>query len=213
LVEEPIKPLKKLYQDLMYQNENTLGNLFSFLCDEWDKNWNDSIVVVKKQYGLNDYLEMAEKCIADYYNRYKPFNHGKTISLEERILINLDESDDYRLCGYVDRLTKAEDGCYEIHDYKTCSRLSSLETTETDRQLALYSIGVKERYPDVKNIRLVWHFLKFDREIDSVRTDAELEELKKNTIQLIDTIENTEEFPTHPSKLCDWCKFKPMCSQ
>ena len=124
----------------MYQKENTLWSLLSFLCDEWDKNWNDSIVIVKKQYGLNDYLEIAEKCIADYYNQYKPFNHGKTISLEERIIIDLD---DYKLFGYIDRLTEAEDDCYEIHDYKTSSRVPSLEDIKKDGQLALYSIGVK----------------------------------------------------------------------
>ena len=56
------------------------------------------------------------------------------------------------------------------------------------------------------------HFLKFDREIDSARTDEELEELKRKTIELIDTIENAEEFPTNPSALCDWCKFKSICS-
>jgi len=205
--------LKKLYNDLRYQKENTLEDLLIFLHNQWSKNWNDSIVIVKKEYCPEDYLKMAEKCIIDYYNRYKPFNHGKTIALEERILIDLDRSQGYKLCGYIDRLTKAEDGYYEIHDWKTCSRLSSLETIENDRQLALYSIGVKERYPDVKNIRLVWHFLKFDREIDSTRTDEELEELKQNTIQLIGVIEAAEEFPTHPSKLCDWCKFKFICRQ
>ena len=33
----------------------------------------------------------SKKFITDYNNRYKPFNLGKTISLEDRILINLDE--------------------------------------------------------------------------------------------------------------------------
>ena len=133
------------------------------------------------------------------------------MSLEERILINLDDSGYYKLCGYIDRLTEADDGCYEIHDYKTCSRLPSLETIENDRQLALYSIGVKQRCPDVKDVRLVWHFLKFDKEIDSTRTDKELEELKSKTIKLIDKIENTEKIPTNPSRLCNWCKFKHLC--
>jgi len=212
LEKEFTKPLK-LYQDLMYQKVNTLEDLLDFLHDEWKNHWNDSIVIVKKEYDQEHYLKMAEKYIADYYNGYHPFDQGRTIALGERVWINLNGSSDYKLLGYIDRLTKREDGCYEIHDYKTCSRLPSLEHMKNDRQLALYSIGVKERYLDVKDVRLIWHFLKFGKEIDSVRTDAELEELKKNTIQLIDTIENTEEFPTHPSKLCDWCKFKFICRQ
>jgi len=203
--------LKKLYHDLQYQKKNTLEDLLVFLRNRWAKNWNDSIMIVKEEYHPDDYINMAEKCIIKYYNRYKPFNHGRTIALEDRILINLDDSGNYKLCGYIDRLTEAEDGCYEIHDWKTCSRLPSLETIENDRQLALYSIGVKQRYPDVKDIRMIWHFLKFDKEIDSIRTDEELKELKQNTIRLINAIENTEKFPANPSVLCKWCKFKSMC--
>jgi len=88
---------------------------------------------------------------------------------------------------------------------------TSFSIQENDRQLALYSIGVKQRYPHVKDVRLIWHFLKFDKEINLTRTDEDLEKLKRNTIQLIDTIKNDEEFPTNPSKLCEWCKFKSIC--
>lgn len=154
---------------------------------------------------------MVGRCVADYYNRYKPFNHGRTIALEERILINLDVSGDYKLQGYIDRLAETDNGCYEIHEYKTSSRSPSLEQVENNRQLALYAIGVKQRYPDTRNVRLIWHFLKFDKEINLIQTDEELHELKRNTIQLIDTIENTEEYPMNPSKLCEWCSFKPIC--
>jgi len=59
--------LKRLYRDLMYQKRNTLEELLSFLYDEWSKNWNDSIVIVKRECAPEDYLKMAEKCISDYY--------------------------------------------------------------------------------------------------------------------------------------------------
>jgi len=205
--------LEKLYSDLRYQKKNTLEDLLDFLNDEWEKNWNDSIIIVKKEYGPESYQKMARKFVTDYYNRYDPFDQTKTIAIEERILINLDDSGDYKLQGYIDRLTEMKDGYYEIHDYKTNSRLPLPEYIDNDRQLALYSIGVKNRYPDAKDVRLIWHFVAFDKEIDSTRTDEELEELKQNTIQLIDTIEDAKEFPTNPSRLCDWCEFKPICRQ
>jgi len=205
--------LKKLYKDLLYKKENTLEEILDFLYSQWFKNWSDSIIIVKKQYHPKDYLFMVKKYIIDYYNRYKPFNHGRTIGLEERIIINLDGSRNYKLCGYIDRLTEAEDGYYEIHDWKTCSRLPSLEDIKEDRQLTLYSIGVKQRYHDVRDIRLIWHFLKFDKEMNSIWTDKKIEEVKKNTIRLIDIIEATEEFSANPSKLCKWCRFKSICRQ
>jgi putative RecB family exonuclease len=205
--------LEKLYRDLGYQKLNTLEELLDFFRDEWKKNWSDSIVIVKEGYGPQNYLKMGEKFITDYYNKYKPFDQGRTISLEERILINLDESGDYKLQGFIDRVMESEEGYYEVHDYKTNSRLPLPEYLDNDRQLALYAIGIKERYPDVKDVKLVWHFLAFDKEIDSTRTDEELEALKKDVIALIEKIESDEKFAANPSRLCDWCEFKPICRQ
>ena len=205
--------LEKLYRDLGYQKVNTLDELLDFFHSEWKKNWYDSIVIVKEEYGPENYLKMGERFITDYYNKYKPFDQGRTISLEERILVNLDNSGDYKLQGFIDRVMESEEGYYEVHDYKTNSRLPLPEYIENDRQLALYAIGIKERYPDVKDVRLIWHFLAFDKEIDSTRTDEELEELKKSVIEMIDRIESDEKYPANPSLLCDWCEFKPICRQ
>jgi len=205
--------LEHLYEDLRYQKLNSLEELLEYFHKQWDEHWTDEIVIVKQQYGPENYLKMGEKFIKDYYKRYCPFNQGKTIALEERILINLDEGGNYKLQGYIDRLTEAADGCYEIHDYKTNSRLPLVDYISNDRQLALYMIGVKSNYPDVERIRLIWHFLAFDKEIDSTRTDEELDELKKETIKLIDRIESEERFEACPSYLCEWCEFKPVCKQ
>jgi putative RecB family exonuclease len=205
--------LEKLYRDLTYQKMNSLEDLLSFFRDEWKKNWSDDIVIVKQEYTQENYLKMGETYLADYYKRYHPFVQGKTIALEERILIALDDAGKYKLQGYIDRLTEVKDGWYEIHDYKTNSRLPLAEYIQSDRQLALYMIGVKKQYPDVKQVRLIWHFLKFNKEIDSSRTDDELEKLKADTIQLITRIEQDERFEARSSLLCEWCEFKPMCRQ
>jgi putative RecB family exonuclease len=205
--------LEKLYKDLQYQKMNTLEELLLFYKDIWEKNWSDSIVINKTEYGAENYFKMGEKYITDYYKRYHPFNQGSTIAIENRIVIDLDEKGTYKLQGFIDRLTEINDGYYEIHDYKTNSRLPLPEYIKNDRQLALYAIGVKECYPDAKDIRLIWHFLKFDKEIDSTRTNEELQLLKKETVQLIQTIEKTNVFETHASILCQWCEFQQICPQ
>ena len=106
--------LEKLYRDLGYRKVNTLEELLEFFHDEWKKNWDDSIVIVKEEYGPENYLKMGEKFITDYYNKYKPFDQGKTISLEERILIKLDDSGDYKLQGFIDRVMESKEGYYEL---------------------------------------------------------------------------------------------------
>ncbi len=205
--------LEKLYRDLQFQKLNSLEEMLAFLQDEWEENWSDDIVIVNKEYDQENYLKMAKKYVTDYYNRYKPFDKEKTVALEQRILIDLDEEGTYKLQGFIDRLAETKDGFYEIHDYKTNSRLPLADYIKSDRQLALYMIGVKKNYPDVKDVRLIWHFLKFDKEIDSTRTDKELEKLKVDTIELIDTIESDKDFVAYTGYLCDWCEFKSVCSK
>ena len=205
--------LEKLYRDHDHQKMNSLDELLGFLRDEWKNNWSDAIVIMNNEYTPENYLKMAEKYLADYYKRYHPFDQGRTVALEERILINLDQAGEYKLQGYIDRLSEMKTGFYEIHDYKTNSRLPLPDYLRTDRQLALYMIGVQNQYPDVKDVQLIWHFLKFDKEVNSTRSEAELTELKQSTIQLIDQIENDSEYKVCPGGLCDWCEFKSICRQ
>ncbi len=205
--------LEKLYKDLLFQKENSLDDLYGHLHQQWAENWDDTIRIVKDQYKEENYLKMAERYLKDYYETYYPFHQERTIALEHRVQIALDDDGEYKLQGFIDRLAERKTGFYEIHDYKTNMRLPLPEYIKSDRQLALYAIGVKNQYPDVRDVRLIWHFLAFNKEIDSTRTDEELDQLKKETIQLIDSIEAEETYQTTPSYLCEWCEFKPICRQ
>ena len=102
--------LEKLYRDLGYQKINTLDELLDFFRSEWKKNWSDSIVIVKEEYGPENYLKMGEKFITDYYNKYKPFDQGRTIALEDRVLISLDDVGEYKLQGFIDRVWNLKRG-------------------------------------------------------------------------------------------------------
>jgi len=205
--------LEKLYRDLQHQKADSLEELLAFFSSEWDANWTDDIIIVSHEYDSENYQSMGCKYLSDYYTRYHPFDQGKTVALEELIRITLDAEGKYKLQGYIDRLTETMDGYYEIHDYKTNSRLPLADYIRTDRQLALYMIGVKNQYPDVKDVRLIWHFLKFDKEIDSTRTEKELSQLKMDTIQLIERIEQQERFDARPGYLCEWCEYQSCCPQ
>jgi len=102
-------------------------------------------------------------------------------------------------------------GVYEVHDYKTGSSLSKQEDLDNDRQLAMYSLWVRNQFKDFKKVRLVWHFLAFDKEMDSYRTKEELENLKEEVLAKIKEIELTKEYPAQVSELCNWCLYKGIC--
>ncbi|MBU0666170.1 MAG: PD-(D/E)XK nuclease family protein [Nanoarchaeota archaeon] len=203
--------LEKLYKDLKFQKTNNLQELLDHLKEIWEKNWSEEILIVRKDYTKENYFSMAETFLSDYYNHYKPFNQGRTIDTEKRILLSLDSEGKYQLQGYIDRLVLVKDGVYEVHDYKTNSSLPTQEYLDSDRQLALYAIAVQEMYPDAKEIKLIWHFLAFDKEMQSKRTDEELVSLKETTIGKIKEIESTKEFPPNVTPLCSWCEFKIIC--
>lgn len=203
--------LEKLYQDLAHARLLGLKELLEFYNNEWKKNWNDQIVIVKKDYTEKDYRKMGERFLTDYYKRYEPFDQERTIGLEQKVKVKLDET--RTLIGYIDRLVYVGKGVYEVHDYKTNSNLPLQEYQENDRQLALYAIAVREGYKDAKDVRLVWHFLAFDKKIVVEKTVKQLEQLKKDTVGLIKKIEAEKDFKPRTSKLCGWCKFRPTCPQ
>jgi len=203
--------LERLYKDLKFQKLNSLKQLLDFFNSEWKKNWNDAIVIVRDEYDEENYRKMGEKFIADYYEKYKPFNHTRTIALETEKTVDL--NDKYHIHIRIDRLAMKDDTIYEIHDYKTSNRLPTQEDLDDDRQLAIYAYGIKKMYPDAKKVKLVWHFLAFDKEMSSERTPEQLEDLRKEVIELIKKIESEKEFPSNVSTLCDWCEFQSICPE
>lgn len=203
--------LEKLYTDLQYQKHNTLQDLLTYLQSQWDNDWHDDITIVKTHYNKDNYLAMAKKYITDYYNHYQPFDQTKTLAIEARVTLTLDEEENITLQGYIDRLAEKEEGYIQIHDYKTNSHLPTDQHLQNDRQLALYALAIQHNYQDIKDIQLIWHYLAFDKELHSKRSPQQLEELKEQTKALIKKIEHTKDYPTNPSRLCDWCEYKTIC--
>ncbi len=203
--------LEKLYRDLKVTKLNTLEELVDFYHQSWEKNWNNLVQIVRKDYSVQDYRHLGEKCIADYYKRYYPFDHGKTLGLEEYIYFPLEEEKGYWIRGYIDRLTLVDSSILEIHDYKTSNRLPAQEDVRSDRQLALYQMGVGEKWQGIQEVKLIWHYLTFDTEIHSSRTPDDLHQLRHATLELIQGIEADRQFLPKEGPLCDWCDYQGFC--
>jgi len=203
--------LEKLYKDIKVTKVPSLGDLLTFYTDAWRKNWTGNVEIIRKDYTEENYRKLGERCIRDYYRRYYPFDQGKTIGLEQQIFIKLDEEGVYQLVGYIDRLSQAPDGTIEIHDYKTGQSLPTQEKVDEDRQLALYQIGIQQKWPDMKSFKLIWHYMAFDRDLVSERSKKNLNQIRQETIAVIDEIEKTQEFLPRENPVCPWCEFKEIC--
>jgi putative RecB family exonuclease len=203
--------LEKLYRGKKFEKLLTLDELLATFNKIWQEKWTDSIIIVKKDYTAENYRKMGERQLTDYYNRYKPFDKGRTIGLETQDFLSLDAEGKYKFHIRIDRLVDMGNGLYEVHDYKTSSSLPKQQDLDSDRQLAMYSQWVKQNFKDFQKVRLVWHFLAFDKELDSYRTKRELDDLQKEVLERIKEIEAAEDYPANVSWLCDWCLYKSIC--
>jgi putative RecB family exonuclease len=206
--------LERLYRDLMSARPPaSLDELVALYHRNWEGQYSDRVRIVKTDRTAADYRAIGQACIEGYYRRHHPFDRGATVGLEEHVVLDLDETarGRFQLQGYIDRLARAEDGAYEIHDYKTSSYLPADAELRRDRQLTLYQMAVQKRFPDAGAVRLVWHYLAFDRTLTSERTPEEIERHRRQTIGVIRTVEAATSYPARESALCRWCEYRDIC--
>ncbi len=206
--------LEELYRHKLMGKLWAKEEFLQYYTNVWEKEKHDEIFIVKKQYSLQDYFQQGVEALTKYWERYYPFDSEKTIALEQRIYLSLDDGDRYRLQGFVDRISKTPEGVWQIRDYKTKRKLPTIDEAANDRQLALYQIGLQKMWENTDKVELIWHYLLFDEEVKSTREKPDLEKLKIDTIHTIQEVEaaiKNDEFPYRESALCDWCDFFDIC--
>lgn len=203
--------LEWLYLEVKNRRVPSLDEVAMYYTQTWNQTYDEKGIIINGGLTEQDYIEKGIKFLIDYYMQHKPFDEN-TLEVEKEITLLLDKNGEYQIRGFIDRLTYNMKTCeYEIHDYKTSNTAPSQEKIDSDRQLALYSIAIKEAFGKDKNVLLVWHYLAYNKRVYSRRTNDELEELKRSILDLIKTIETTKNFQPYISRLCDWCEYQNMC--
>ncbi len=204
--------LEKLYRDKRHEKKLTPVELLQSFNEAWSRDWSEKILIVRKDYTAENYRLMGERFLRDYYLRYAPFEQGRVVGLETRETVPMDDQETIHLHVRIDRLVDMGAGLYEVHDYKTSSGLPGQAELDQDIQLAAYSLWVRRRFKDFRRVRLVWHYLAFDKELDSWRTEEDLENLRQELLKEIRTIQEATDFPPRESGLCGWCLYRSLCS-
>ncbi|MCK5282514.1 MAG: PD-(D/E)XK nuclease family protein [Nanoarchaeota archaeon] len=200
--------LEKLYKNLGFQKKNSKEELSKFYNELWTKEWTDEILIVKDGLTSENYRLMGEKYVSDYYDNYAPFDDMTILGLETRDRMTLPDGNQWHV--RIDKFGFKE-GVYYVCDYKTNSRMKDQEEADEDRQLALYSLWVKNKFKDASKVVLKWHMLAFNKEAVSERTDEQLKKLQQEVVSRIKEIEECKEHPTNITALCDYCVFKQLC--
>jgi putative RecB family exonuclease len=201
--------LERLYRQVGHGRVPTLDDVVAAYNERWDAERPGDLRIVDEDLDEAAYRDAGRRCLELYCRRHAPFDEGIVLGLEEGFQISLENG--IVLNGFIDRLMKTEDGVYEVHDYKTSQRLPTPEKARADEQGGWYALAVRRRFPHVRAVRLVWHYLRHDEELRSERTPEEAEALERDIVRRVRAIEAAAEFPAHESALCDWCDYFGMC--
>jgi putative RecB family exonuclease len=180
----------------------------------WEAEYDpDRVRIVREGTPLSFYRELGSRCLDIYYRRHYPFDEDETLGIEERVKFDLvpDVPGSYRMQGIIDRISRTPSGTLEIHDYKTGKYVPNQKALDSDRQLALYQLGLADRYGSEGPVELVWHYVARGTIRRSTRTPEQLEELRADTMGVIDQIRAEESYEPKKNNLCDWCEYRSVC--
>lgn len=178
------------------------------LTEEWD----DTVQLKDPRFTRENWEKVGEECVERYYKEHAPFDEDRTVAVEKRVGFPLMvEDQEYRIEGFVDRLSLAADGAFEIHDYKTAKSLPGQEHADADWQLALYELAVRREWPDARAVRLKWHYVRHGKTLTSVRDAGARARLLDEVSRTVAAIKHDHEFKPNPGPLCDWCEYRDLC--
>lgn len=200
--------LEKLYKDLGYCRKNSLEEILAYYDEKWDAGFTDDVLIAEKGYTEQNYKDTGRKLVSDYYKEHDPFDQMTILGLETQNTLDLGNGRTYDV--RIDKLA-CVGSTYYVCDYKTNKELITQEKADSDRQLAMYSKWVREKFADAERVVLVWHMLRFGKDVTSERTDAQIQALVDQTVATMEEIEGCTEWPAKLSNLCGWCEYKNLC--
>ena len=192
---------------------------------------------LKWEQTLEDYIRRGIHYVANYYDKYSPFENISVVATEAQIVFELNppinpsgfatslseretKNGWTKFRGFIDRLDK-EGETFVINDYKTNKKLPVEEKEEYREQLTLYALWVQQNYAKYfKNIKARLHYLHFDVMDEWEITDELLATVTKKYADTIKDIEakkfaynmgDRKCFEPKENTYCRYCEYYSLC--
>ncbi|MFZ3301426.1 MAG: ATP-dependent DNA helicase [Microgenomates group bacterium] len=177
------------------------------ILDIYKNNWIKEGYINKKH--KQEFFKKGENYLLGFIkNGYNP--KVKTVSLEEKFTLKIDN--ELKIGGTIDRVDDLGSGRYEIIDYKTGANIPTQKEVDKDMQLSFYALAVSTLYKvKPEDIKLSLYYLDAQEKITTQRTALQLEELKKEILEIKKEIEDSD-FKCNNNYFCQQgCEFSMFC--
>ncbi len=172
----------------------------------WDSTFSDRVKIIKDENNFQYYSDLGTELLRGYYTNTFSGDKSKTISLEQKFEIKLDENATFR--GIIDRISRTSEGVLRVTDFKTGSVSGPLATL----QLPSYAMYIFETNKE-KEIELCIEDLK-KRETRTAKVNENiLESTRNKLLSKIRVIEKTTEYKAVVGTLCRWCGYNEICPE
>lgn len=195
---------------------------------------------LKWEQTLEDYIRRGIHYVANYYDKYSPFENISVVATEASIVFDLnppstsmdtssfthlreqikETSSWIKFRGFIDRLDK-EWETFVINDYKTNKNLPPESKEEYREQLTLYGLWVQQNYAKYfTKIKARLHYLHFDLMDEWEITDELLATVTKKYADTISEIEakkfaynmgDKKCFEPKENNYCRYCEYYSLC--
>lgn len=196
---------------------NTMKDFYEVITDNkkpdilnfYKKNWIEEGYQNKKH--KTEFFKKGEQYLLGYLeNGYD--SKIKTVALEQKFNVKIDGT--LKIGGTIDRIDDLGKGRYEIIDYKTGANIPSQKEVDKDMQLSFYALALTNMYNvKAEDIKLSLYYLDTQEKITTRRTGEELENLKKEILEIRDEIENSD-FKCNGNYFCQQgCEYSMFCKR
>lgn len=199
--------LEDLYN--LPNEERTLATAKSIARHQWETNWGEKIKPWVPESRLSNLRWSAWWCVENLWKLENPQDINPS-GCETEIYVDVAG---VMLKGFIDRWGKNDLGGVIITDYKSGKTPRPQYQNDKYTQLIIYALAIEAmNLGTVDEIELL--FLKDGDRLRRLITQEDrnrVTDLLVSVKNQVDDCCQTGVFETKPTRLCDWCSFKPMC--
>jgi RecB family exonuclease len=174
----------------------------------WNQKWKDDIVIDKEYLTPDDYKRQGLKYLEEFFRMEEDRARWEVVALEKGCGFDIPETG-RTMGGYIDRLERSGKA-FRIIDYKCSDYVMSQDRADKDHQLGIYELALRRQYPEIEKVTLEWYYLGAGEVASSSRTAEQREELEREVVRLVQTIESDSEYLPLGNRWCP-CEYAEEC--